>query len=66
MKQVFWLDEPHTGHPALNRDISVDAVVVGAGICGVSAAYALEKEGMSVALIDSRTIFVHSGIQMWV
>ena len=56
MKQVFWLDESHTEHPSLSKDIMVDAVVIGAGICGVSAAYTLEQEGLSVALIDSRTI----------
>ena len=56
MKQVFWLDEEHTEHPPLSTDITVDAVVIGAGICGVSAAYALEQEGLSVALIDSRTV----------
>jgi glycine/D-amino acid oxidase-like deaminating enzyme len=56
MNKVFWLDEPHQDHPPLIGDITVDAVVIGAGICGVSAAYTLEKEGLKVALIDSRSI----------
>lgn len=56
MNQVFWLDHPHTSHPPLKQDIHVDAVVIGAGICGVSAAYTLEQEGLSVALIDAREI----------
>ena len=56
MYQDFWLDHPHTSHPPLKQDIHVDAVVIGAGICGVSAAYTLEQEGLSVALIDAREI----------
>jgi D-amino-acid dehydrogenase len=35
-------------------DASVDVVVLGAGIVGVSAAYAARERGMSVALVDRR------------
>ncbi len=38
--------------PALNRDLRVDAVVVGGGITGVTAAYLLKKAGKSVAVIE--------------
>ena len=38
--------------PALDRDVEVDVVVVGAGLTGVTTAYLLKKEGVRVALID--------------
>lgn len=38
--------------PALTNDLSVDVVVVGAGLTGITAAYLLKREGATVALID--------------
>jgi FAD dependent oxidoreductase len=37
--------------PAIDRDIEVDVVVVGAGLTGITAAYLLKQEGARVALI---------------
>nr|WP_269448724.1 FAD-dependent oxidoreductase [Metabacillus kandeliae] len=39
--------------PALSADIEVDAAVVGGGITGITAAYLLAKEGLSVALLEA-------------
>ncbi len=38
--------------PSLANDLSVDVVVVGAGLTGITAAYLLKREGATVALID--------------
>jgi len=38
--------------PKLDEDLKVDAVVVGGGITGVTAAYLLKKAGLSVVLLE--------------
>jgi glycine/D-amino acid oxidase-like deaminating enzyme len=38
--------------PAIDRDIEVDVVVVGAGLTGITTAYLLKQEGARVALIE--------------
>ena len=49
----YWLE---TGcmrsFPALNRDLSVDVLVIGGGITGISTAYLLKQSGLTVALIE--------------
>jgi glycine/D-amino acid oxidase-like deaminating enzyme/nitrite reductase/ring-hydroxylating ferredoxin subunit len=48
-----WIDTaPIKTFPALNRDVTVDALVIGAGITGVTTAYLLKKSGLTVALIE--------------
>lgn len=42
--------------PKLEKDISVDVLVVGGGIAGVSSAYHLKKAGYNVALIEAEEI----------
>ena len=43
-------------YPSLDKDISGDVVVVGAGIAGTMAAYLLAKAGKKVILLDKNTI----------
>jgi len=38
--------------PALSRNLDVDAVVIGGGITGITAAYLLKKAGATVALLE--------------
>ena len=38
--------------PALEKDLSVDAVVVGGGMTGITTAYQLKRAGLSVALVE--------------
>jgi glycine/D-amino acid oxidase-like deaminating enzyme/nitrite reductase/ring-hydroxylating ferredoxin subunit len=54
MKNVpFWIDSaPIQKFPKLQRNISVDVVVVGAGVTGITTAYVLKKAGLRVALIE--------------
>ncbi|HEY2125488.1 MAG TPA: FAD-dependent oxidoreductase [Chthoniobacterales bacterium] len=53
----YWIDTaPIKAFPALKREITVDALVVGAGITGISTAYLLRKAGLKVALIDRERV----------
>ena len=44
-----------TGTP-LNRDLSVDVAVIGAGYSGLAAAYALQKRGVDCAVLDANPV----------
>ncbi len=44
------------GASALTDDLSVDVAVIGAGIVGVAAAHELAEAGVSVALLEARTV----------
>ena len=48
----YWLDIPHRPSPALAQDLKVDVVVIGAGLCGSSAALHLAEQGLRVALLE--------------
>ena len=49
----YWIaSTPETDYPTLGGDLSVDAVVVGAGIVGVTTAYMLRRAGLEVALVE--------------
>jgi glycine/D-amino acid oxidase-like deaminating enzyme/nitrite reductase/ring-hydroxylating ferredoxin subunit len=49
----YWQDSaPMARYPALDRNLTVDVVVIGAGITGLTAAYLLKRAGQSVAVID--------------
>jgi glycine/D-amino acid oxidase-like deaminating enzyme/nitrite reductase/ring-hydroxylating ferredoxin subunit len=51
----FWEDSaPVSRYPALDRGLTVDVVVIGAGITGLTAAYLLKRSGRRVAVIDRR------------
>ena len=48
-----WIDTaPIQKFPKLRKNITVDIVVVGAGVTGITAAYLLKQAGLTVALID--------------
>ncbi|HEX3420812.1 MAG TPA: FAD-dependent oxidoreductase [Candidatus Udaeobacter sp.] len=49
----IWIDTaPIQKFPKLQGNITVDTVVVGAGVTGITAAYLLKKAGLTVALIE--------------
>ena len=49
----YWTDtESIPRYPALDRDLDVDAVVVGAGLTGLTAAYLLQRSGKKVAVLE--------------
>ncbi|MHB0975585.1 MAG: FAD-dependent oxidoreductase [Candidatus Aquicultorales bacterium] len=47
---------PQTYYPPLESDLEIDVLVVGAGIVGLTTAYLLSNEGLSVAVIESDRI----------
>ena len=51
----YWEDSASVSrYPALDRNVTVDVVVIGAGITGLTAAYLLKRSGRRVAVIDRR------------
>src|SRR6266850_7081416 len=58
MKNVpVWIDTaPIRKFPKLQRNITVDIVVVGAGVTGITTAYLLKKAGSTVALIERERV----------
>ncbi|KZZ83590.1 FAD-dependent oxidoreductase [Bacillus sp. SJS] len=46
--------ENEPSFPPLEESLTVDTVIVGAGITGITAAYLLQKAGIHTALIDAR------------
>jgi glycine/D-amino acid oxidase-like deaminating enzyme/nitrite reductase/ring-hydroxylating ferredoxin subunit len=49
----YWVDTtPDTTFPQLDRDLTVDVAIVGAGLVGITAALILQRQGASVALIE--------------
>lgn len=53
MLTPYWIDSVSLPRfPQLDRDVSVDVIVVGAGITGITAAYLAKRAGKTVALIE--------------
>src|ERR1044072_7041297 len=52
-----WIDTaPIQKFPKLQKNISVDILVVGAGVTGITTAYLLKKAGSTVALIERERV----------
>jgi glycine/D-amino acid oxidase-like deaminating enzyme/nitrite reductase/ring-hydroxylating ferredoxin subunit len=53
----YWIDSaPIKRFPRLQKNVTVDVLVIGAGITGISAAYLLKQAGLSVALIERERV----------
>ena len=53
----FWIDSaPIQKFPKLEGNISVEVVVVGAGVTGITTAYLLKQAGLTVALIERERV----------
>jgi len=52
MDSPFWKLERMPSYPRITQDHSVDVVVVGGGIAGVTTAYLLKQAGLRVALLE--------------
>ena len=58
MKNIpFWIDSaPIRRFPRLQRNVKVDALIVGAGVTGVTTAYLLKQAGLTVALVERERV----------
>lgn len=56
MTLPLWLDEPHDPAPPLSGEHRCDVVVIGAGLCGASAALALARQGVDVAIVEADVV----------
>ena len=55
--EAYWLNSVHLPtFPSLEDDLQVDVVIVGGGITGITAAYLLVHEGLTVALLEADTL----------
>jgi glycine/D-amino acid oxidase-like deaminating enzyme/nitrite reductase/ring-hydroxylating ferredoxin subunit len=54
--QPLWMTVPLPEYPALDRDLDVDVLIVGAGVTGITTAYLLGQEGVKVALIERERV----------
>lgn len=55
--QSFWISSTEqTNYPSLNEDIDVDVAIVGGGMVGITTAFLLKEEGLTVAVIEADKI----------
>ncbi len=52
----IWDETDLPSFPPLSHDVSVDVVVIGAGLTGITAAWLLKREGCRVALLERRLV----------
>jgi glycine/D-amino acid oxidase-like deaminating enzyme len=56
LRSLWFEGRERDPRPRLDRDIHADVVVVGAGIVGLTTALLLEREGLSVAVLEMRRV----------
>ncbi|HXI13113.1 MAG TPA: FAD-dependent oxidoreductase [Thermoanaerobaculia bacterium] len=57
VNESIWISTaPGSGFPSLDRDLTVDVVIVGGGITGITAATILKKAGKRVAVLELGSI----------
>jgi gamma-glutamylputrescine oxidase len=52
----YWLDYPYEARPPLDRNVEVDACVIGGGVSGLSCARELARRGAQTVLLEARTV----------
>ncbi|MDR7857221.1 FAD-dependent oxidoreductase [Tissierella sp.] len=53
----YWIASTDViNYPTLQEDINVDIAIIGGGLSGIQCAYQLEKEGLSIAVLESNQV----------
>jgi gamma-glutamylputrescine oxidase len=52
----YWLDAPYQARPPLAADVEVEAVVIGAGVGGLSCARRLAQQGIEPLVLERDTV----------
>jgi gamma-glutamylputrescine oxidase len=52
----LWLEGVSRSYPRLDRDVTADVAVVGAGIAGIATAYFLASAGANVVVLEARGV----------
>lgn len=52
----LWTHGIHRRYPSLRGNIQVDVAIVGAGLSGIGAAYALRNSGLRTTVLEARTV----------
>jgi gamma-glutamylputrescine oxidase len=52
----YWLDQPYEPRPPLDRDVQVEACVIGAGVAGLSCARRLARHGIETLVLERDTV----------
>lgn len=61
MDNSYWIDSVNLKPFAkLEKDLSVDVVIVGGGITGLSTAYYLTKNGYNVCILEKNKVCSHT------
>ena len=56
-QQCYWGDPNFNGYSSLEHDIKTDALIVGAGVAGLFAAYHLLEQGVEdIVIVESKTV----------
>ena len=54
----YWLDLPRPHFPRLAEDCNADAVIIGAGICGLKMAHYLHEQGVKTVILEGGQVGV--------
>jgi len=55
--ESYWQESyPRSIYPELLEELSIDVVIIGAGITGLTSAYLLKKSGYKVAVLEKHTV----------
>lgn len=52
----YWLDLPRPAYPQMDQDCIADAVVIGAGICGLKMARGLDRLGLQTVILEGARV----------
>lgn len=56
-EQSYWqVDANNTDYAPIKKDVTVDVVIVGGGIAGMTAAYVLKRAGLRVAILEKNRV----------